>query len=71
MKLDPDTTVAGMLAAMPSSAVVFERFGIPADLGEKTSLQQVCANCGVRLEEFLQAVDEIDWSSELTDPTAS
>ncbi len=64
MKLDPQTAVASLLAAIPSAAVVFDRFGIQLDQDEKKSLQAVCAEHEVSLRDFLQAMDEIDWDPE-------
>ncbi len=64
MKLDPDTTVASLLVAIPSSALVFDKFGIAADGNEDRTLQEVCTDTGIGFEEFLQAMDEIDWSEE-------
>lgn len=64
VKLDPQTPVDGLLRAIPSSAIVFERFGISADPSEKRTLQEVCTDQGIRVEEFLGAMDEIDWNGE-------
>lgn len=65
MKLDPQTTVESLLRAIPSSAIVFERFGISADQSDKRSLEEVFRDQGVRIEEFLADLDEIDWNKEL------
>lgn len=70
MRLDPHTTVASLLAAIPSSALAFKRLGIVARGNESRSLQQVCTAGGVSMEEFLRVMNEIDWSREspLEDP---
>ena len=64
MRLDPNTKVANLLKAMPSCATAFEKLGIGISQVESESLQQACMEHGVRLEEFLRAMDEIDWSDE-------
>ncbi len=64
MKLDPQTTIADLLRALPSSALVFEKLGIHPTNKENTSLQQVCADRGIDLAEFLRELDEIDWEKE-------
>lgn len=64
MKLNPDTTVARLLAAIPSSASVFEKLGIPPSRTEERSLQEVCREHGIHLEDLLQAIDELDWNKE-------
>ncbi len=65
VKLDPNTTVASLLSAIPSSGVVFEKLGIgsPGDT-EKRTLGQVCADCGIPFEDFLLRLNEIDWHNE-------
>lgn len=67
MKLDPQTTVESLLRAIPSSAIVFERFGITVDRSDKRSLEEVCTNQDIRIEEFLAGLDEIDWTEESPD----
>ncbi len=64
MRLDPQTTVGSLLRAVPSSATIFERFGIEADPSEEKTLEQVCTGRNVRIQEFLQAMDEVDWNKE-------
>ncbi len=64
MKLDPQTTVGSLLRAIPSSALVFERLGITVGQSEGENLQEVCTRHGISLEEFLRAMDEIDWNEE-------
>ena len=65
MRLDPDTTVGGLLAAIPSSALVFKQFGIRPNGYRDMTLQQVCAERGIDFNQFLQALDQIDWQQEL------
>jgi hypothetical protein len=63
--LDPKTTVTRLITAIPSSALVFTRFGIAVEGNETKPLQEVCSNFGIHLEEFLAAMDDIDWNEEL------
>jgi hypothetical protein len=65
MRLDPDTLVRGLILAIPTSAVVFDKFGISLTGNEDKTLGQICANRRIRFEEFLHALDEIDWNEEL------
>ena len=65
MKLDPDTTVAELLAAIPSSTLVFSKFEILSDPNENRTLQQICADHGIEFEQFLGAMNEIDWNKEV------
>ncbi len=67
MRLDPQTTVDTLLRAIPSSAYVFEKLGIQATSQEKRSLQQVCADRGIGLEEFLRELDAVDWENEISE----
>lgn len=64
MKLEPDVTVANLLAAIPSSALVLRKIGIVSDANENKSLQQICADHGIPFDDFLRAMDEIDWTEE-------
>ncbi len=64
MRLNPHTTVGSLLTAIPSSAMVFEELGITVKGNRDKSLQEVCADAGVAVESFFQALDEIDWSKE-------
>lgn len=74
MRLDPHTTVANLLAAIPSSALAFDRLGIIAQGNGSKSLQEVCADGGVSMEDFLRVMNEIDWNREsplVEDPNRS
>ncbi len=64
MKLDADTTLVSLLSAVPSSALALSRLGIATDGNERKTLQQVCADAGIGFEEFLRAMEEIDWNKE-------
>ncbi len=64
MKLDPDTTVDSLLAAIPSSALAFDKLGIPIAGNKDKTVQEVCAERGMEFREFLRAMDEIDWETE-------
>ena len=64
MKLDPNTTVGRLLVAIPSSSAVFDKFGIHTDGDKQKTLQQVCRECGIRFEEFIRALNDINWDDE-------
>lgn len=64
MKLDPDTRLGSLLAAIPGSAIALSRLGIAADAKGNMTIQRVCATRGIAVEEFLRAMDEIDWNGE-------
>jgi hypothetical protein len=64
VKIDPQTTVAKLLAAIPSSELVLLRLGITADSGTHRTLLQACSEQGITFEQFLEAMDAIDWSGE-------
>lgn len=64
MKLDPHIKVDRLLTAIPSSALVFQKFGITVAGNEDNDLEQACADRGIGLEEFEQAIDDIDWNEE-------
>ena len=64
MKVDPETTVSNLLAAIPSSVAVFEKLRIKTIGTENKTLEQVCADHGIALQQFLRAMDEIDWHAE-------
>ena len=64
MRLDPEISVARLLTAIPSSALAFGKLGIAVQLDETKSLQQVCADRGIAVEEFWRAMDAIDWNQE-------
>lgn len=64
MRLDPDTLVSSLVEAIPTSVVVFDKFGVPLDGNNDKTLQQVCRDRGIDFERFLRAMNEIDWSEE-------
>ncbi len=64
MRLDPDTPVSSLLAAIPSSAAVFTQLGIAMDGNERKTLGRICADHGIEFEKFLRAMNEIDWDRE-------
>jgi hypothetical protein len=64
MELDPDTTLGSLLVAIPSSVVILKKIGISTDGNEEKTLKQVCTDRGLEFQQFLQAMDEIDWNNE-------
>jgi len=64
MKLDPETLVSSLLIAIPSSAAVFSQFDIVLDGNESKTLGQICADHGIEFDQFLRALNAIDWNRE-------
>lgn len=64
MKLDLDTRIGSLLTAVPSSALAFKKLGITIAGNEDKTLQRICMERGVEFQEFLRAMDEIDWEAE-------
>lgn len=64
MKLDPETPLGDLMAAIPSSSQVLRRLGIATDGSKDKSLHQACQDSGIALEDFLRAMDEVDWEEE-------
>jgi hypothetical protein len=64
MNLDPDTTVSGLLRAIPSSAIVFDNFKISVSASDERTVEKICADHGIRLEDFFRALDNLDWNDE-------
>jgi hypothetical protein len=65
VKLDPETNVARLLAAIPSSALVLKRLGMVSSSEPNRTLRQACADRGIEFEQFLQAMNAIDWNDEV------
>ena len=67
MNIDSNTKVSRLLLAIPSSALVFEQFAInTSECGER-SLEQACEDGGIGVEQFLQALENLDWGREFDD----
>lgn len=64
MKLESNTTVASLVSALPSAVVVFSRFGIPTTGSDSRTVQEVCSQYHVRCEDFLRAIEQLDWDGE-------
>jgi hypothetical protein len=64
IKLDPQTRVASLLLAVPSARIIFDRLGIAVRGNDNQTLQQVCMDSNISLEDFLSTMDEIDWNEE-------
>ncbi|MGH9584452.1 MAG: hypothetical protein ACRD4O_16130 [Bryobacteraceae bacterium] len=64
MKLNPETLLGNLLTAIPSSSHVLHRLGIATDGSEDKTLGQVCQDNGIGFEEFLRAIDDVDWEEE-------
>ena len=67
MKLDPNTKLASLLTAIPSTAAVLETFEITVDGNEEKSLQALCTEHGITFQTFLKRMDELNWNEEYRD----
>jgi hypothetical protein len=64
VQINPNTTLAHLLAAIPSARGVCDRLQIQlAGNGDK-SVEQLCREAGVPFASFLQALDEINWEED-------
>jgi hypothetical protein len=64
MRLEPDTPLGGLLAAIPSSSHVLRQLGIKPDGNEEKTLGQLCQDHRISFDDFLRAMDEVDWEQE-------
>ena len=64
MKLDPETTIGRLLTALPSSALAFDKLGVTIAGKTDKTLRELCMEEGVSFQQFLRAMDEIDWDEE-------
>ena len=64
MRLDPLTTLNSLLLAIPSSALAFERLGVATHGNESKTLQEICADKGISMDEFHREMDGLDWTRE-------
>jgi hypothetical protein len=64
MKLDPDTPISRLVAALPSSGALLARMGLSSDGDDTRTLRQACADAGVSIEAVFEALDRLDWDAE-------
>lgn len=64
MNIDPNTTVGKLLEAIPSTAAVFDKFGMRTSGSDEKTLDSMCADYGIHVQEFLDGIDNIDWNEE-------
>jgi 23S rRNA C2498 (ribose-2'-O)-methylase RlmM len=64
MKLDPNTRLASLLIAIPSTAAVLETFEITIDGNEEKSVQELCREHGITFQTFLKGMDNLNWNEE-------
>ncbi len=64
VKLDPETTIGSLLAAIPSSALALEKLSITVAGNQNKTLREVCVEEGMQFQNFLRVMDEIDWEKE-------
>lgn len=64
MKLKPETPLGDLLTAIPSASHVLQRLGIQVDGNEKKAIGEVCHDHEVAFNDFLRAMDQLDWEEE-------
>jgi hypothetical protein len=64
MRLNPNTKLVSLLAAIPSAAVVCDEFSILVPGNEDKSLAEICAETGITFPTFLEALENLDWEQE-------
>jgi len=64
MIIDPNVTVAELIAALPSALVILQGYGISAALVADEPLWRALMDCHVDVQQFLGALDQIDWNTE-------
>jgi hypothetical protein len=71
VQINPNTTLANLLAAIPSSRGVCHCLRLPLEGNGDKSVEQLCREAGVPFASFLQALDEIDWEEDYRPDIAS
>jgi hypothetical protein len=64
MMIDPKTTVGKLITALPSTAPVLQSYGISPQKAMDTPLWKALTDVHANVEEFMSALDDIDWNSE-------
>ena len=64
MTIDPNTTVGKLIVALPSTMPLLQAYGISPQQAADKPLYEVLTSVHVDVEEFLHALDEIDWNAE-------
>ena len=62
--IDPSTTVGRLVNALPSTAPVLQSYGVPLQEVMDMPLWKALTDVHADVEEFLRALDDIDWSAE-------
>ena len=64
MTIDPKTTVGKLVNALPSTAPVLQAYGISPQEVMDMPLREALADVHASVDEFLRALNDIDWSAE-------
>ncbi len=65
MTIDPKTKIGQLTVALPSTVPLLQAYGISPQQAAEQLLGEVLTRAHVNMEEFLRALDEIDWNAEL------
>lgn len=64
MHFSEKTKLVNLLTAIPSAAAVCHNFHMVIDGNGEKTLQQLCTQCGITFEAFLEALNMLDWEGE-------
>lgn len=64
MKLESETPLGDLLAAIPSASHVLRQLGVRLDGNERKTMGELCREYGIAFDDFLRAMDQLDWEQE-------
>ncbi len=64
LNIDPNTSVGKLVLAIPSSVAVLTQLGISPQFDRDRTLQDACTEHGLTVEDFLRALNAVDWDQE-------
>jgi hypothetical protein len=66
MTIDPRTTIGKLITALPSTAPVLESYGVSPRQAMDKPLWKALTDAHADVDEFLRALDDIDWNAEFS-----
>lgn len=64
MQLNPNTKLGKLLEAIPSATTVCQLLKISVSGNEEKSLDEVCEEAGVAFDDFLDALNGLNWEED-------
>jgi len=64
MHIDPNTTIRGLIAALPTLAPLLNSMGVSNGAHDERTLQQACSDAGIPMETIFKLLDDLDWDAE-------